>query len=109
MVSEKDAYVKKMKARLDEMREEIDKLYSKAGRAKDDAKAKYEKQVDEFRRKLKELAGKVADIEKASDSAWEDLKQGLDKYGETLTKSFTQAKRRVEREYQKSKKKWGKA
>jgi uncharacterized protein YukE len=105
MKSEKDAYVKKVKARLDEMREEIDKLYSKAGRAKDDAKANYEKQIDEFRRTLKELANKLADIEKASDNAWQDLKQGLEKYGETLTKSFAQAKKRVEREYQKSRKK----
>jgi predicted nucleic acid-binding Zn-ribbon protein len=95
MASEKNAYVEKMKARLDELRAEINKLGPKADKAKADVRTKYEKEIEDFRRKRKDLARKLKEIENASDSAWRDLKKGLENSFETLKKSFAQAREKL--------------
>jgi multidrug resistance efflux pump len=90
MSVKKDAYVEKANAQPDEWNAEIDKLH---------AKIRYEKQIDELRGKQKELGPRLAQIEKASDHAWEDLKQGLENSWEILKKGLTKAETEFERAY----------
>jgi hypothetical protein len=50
-MSNRDAYVRKLKAKLDEWNAEIDKLQAKAELAEAEAKIEYEKQLADLRAK----------------------------------------------------------
>jgi len=99
MTEKRDAYVQKMKAKLDEWNAEIDKLQAKADQAKAASKIQYQKQITELREKRKEIEDKIAALQEAGESAWEDLKQGLENSWEILKTSFTRAKSEFERGY----------
>lgn len=77
-MSMKDAYKQKLQARLDEWSAEIDKLQAKADYAEADAKLEYYKEIEELRTMQESAANKLADLEDASDDAWEHLKAGTE-------------------------------
>ena len=66
---------------MDEWNAEIDKLAAKADQADADAKIEYHKQVEDLRAKRKDLEDKIAELQQAGESSWEDIKQGLENSG----------------------------
>ena len=52
-MTDKDAYVQKLHAKLDEWNAEIDKLKAKADKAEADSRAEYHKQIEALREKRK--------------------------------------------------------
>jgi predicted nucleic acid-binding Zn-ribbon protein len=99
MTEKRDAYVQKLKAKMDEWNAEIDKLAAKADQADAETKIKYHKQLEDLRGKRKDLEDKIAEVQQASESAWEDLKQGLENSWEILKTSFRKSKSEFERGY----------
>lgn len=87
----KEAYEKKMQARLDEWSAEIDVLKAKADKAKANARVEYSKQVEELKIKKQAASVKLAELRKASDGAWEDLKTGLESAWDSLEKAVKSA------------------
>ncbi|XSG84548.1 MAG: hypothetical protein ACPW60_12535 [Methylohalobius sp. ZOD2] len=77
-MSERDAYVQKMKAKLDEWNAELDKLSAKAEAAEADAKLEYQDQIDELEKLRNQARQKLGEVESASDDAWEDVRQGAE-------------------------------
>lgn len=70
----KDEYIAKLKAQLDEWKEDMEQLGRKAVDASDDVKARIETQIDELKAKWDEGEGKRQEILAAADDKWEDLK-----------------------------------
>lgn len=103
-MSNRDAYVEKMKAKLDEWNAEIDKLAAKADRVKAESKIEYQKQMEDIREKRNDLEDKIAVLQRAGESAWEDLKQGLENSWKILKGSLTRAKSEFERGYREGRK-----
>ena len=101
MTGERDAYVQKLKAKLDEWNAEIDMLAAKADQAEADAKIEYYRRLEDLRAKRSELEGKIAELQQAGEGAWEDLKEGLENSWEILKTSFSRAKSEFERGYRK--------
>jgi uncharacterized coiled-coil DUF342 family protein len=99
MTENRDAYVQKLKAKLDEWDAEIDKLSAKIDQADAQAKIEHEKRLEEFRARREEVKNKLAELQQAGGGAWEDLKQGLENSWEILKTSFTRAKSEFERGY----------
>lgn len=87
----KEAYEKKMQARLDEWSAEIDVLKAKADTAKADARVEYYKQVEELKIKKQAAKAKLAELRKAGDGAWEDLKTGLESAWDSMEKAVKSA------------------
>jgi hypothetical protein len=87
----KEAYEKKMQARLDEWDAEIDLLKAKADKAKADARVEYYKQIEELKIKKQAAGVKLAELRKAGDGAWEDLKTGLESAWNSLGKAVKAA------------------
>jgi predicted nucleic acid-binding Zn-ribbon protein len=91
-MSEREQYVEKAKARIDQWNADIEKLQAKAGEAKADAKIEYEKQLRELRAQRDEAKEKLDEIAKASDSAWDDMKAGFESAWDKISSAFDTTK-----------------
>ena len=99
MSEKRDAYVKKLKALLDEWNADIDKLSAKTDKADADAKIEYHKKLDELKEKRSEIEHKIEVMQESGESAWEDLKHGLEDSWDTLKKSLSMMKSEFEKGY----------
>jgi predicted nuclease with TOPRIM domain len=99
MTEKRDAYVQKLKAKLDEWNAEIDMLAAKADQAEAEAKIGYDRRLEDLCAKRTELEEKIAELQQSSEGAWEDLKQGLENSWDILKASFSRAKSGFERGY----------
>lgn len=102
MSEKRDAYVEKLKARLDEWNADIDKLAAKAAQAEAGAKIEYQNKLDDLRAKRDDVRDKLSAMQQAGEGAWEDLKEGLINSWEILKMSFNKAKAEFEKGYKKS-------
>lgn len=100
MSETRDAYVQKLKAKIDEWNADIDKLTAKADQAEADAKIKYHQELEALRAKRQDLEEKIANLQNAGESAWEELKQGVESSWEVWKASFSRAKTAFEKGYQ---------
>lgn len=99
MDSKKDAYVQKLKAKIDEWNADLDKLAAKADQAEGETKIKYQHKMQELREKRQDFEKKLENLNEASESAWEDLKEGVEKSWETWKDSFNKAKSEFDKAY----------
>ncbi|MGA7178595.1 MAG: coiled coil domain-containing protein [Thiobacillaceae bacterium] len=90
-MSKRDAYVQKMQAKLDEWNSEIDKLAAKADSAQADAKLKYQEQVEKLKVQRDAARHKLDELAHASESAWEDLRTGVDLAWESISMAVKDA------------------
>ncbi|HEV58412.1 MAG TPA: hypothetical protein ENN87_13115 [Phycisphaerales bacterium] len=77
-MSERDAYVGKMKARLDEWSAEIEVLEARAAHARASARAEYERQMRQLREQASETADQLRELRDGGESAWNELKGGVE-------------------------------
>ena len=96
MSEKRNAYVETMKVKIDEWNIEIDKLQAKADQAKLDTQVEYKKQVEELKGKRQDLYRKMSEMKKASETAWEDMKAGLDAAWQAMGESVKLAQSRFE-------------
>lgn len=90
-MSMKEAYEKKLQAKLDEWNADIHKLKAKADAAEADAQLKYYKQIEELRTMQDAARKKLEELKDAGDDAWEDLKAGIDSAWDALHTSVKSA------------------
>jgi hypothetical protein len=101
MTAQKDAYVRKLRDRLDRWYAEIDKLAAKADQADAASKVEYHQQLAEIRAKLDDIGQKLAGPQPADEGAWENFKRGLENSWEILKTSLSGAKDGYQRGYRK--------
>ena len=97
MDENKEEYISRLKAKMDELNKDLDKLTDEAAQAEGGLKEEYQQQMLDLRKKLKELEGKLAAVQDSGESGWEDLKQGMEKSWATWKKSFSRAKEEFEK------------
>jgi len=90
-MSMRQAYIDKIQARLNEWDAEIEKLTAQADEAGADAKIRYEKQVDDLKKRQKEAQLKLDDMRKAGEDAWDDMKAGVEDAWKSLEKGIKDA------------------
>jgi uncharacterized coiled-coil DUF342 family protein len=103
-MSLRDSYVQKLKARIDELNAEIDRLASMIDKADAETRITYYKKLENLRERRKGVEDSIEELQKAGESAWEDLKQGLENSWEILKTSLTKAKSEFERGYKEGRK-----
>ena len=94
MGEKRDAYVQKLKGKLDKWNVEIDVMAAKAERAKEDAKAQCLEKIAELKVTRKALEEKIEELQKAGETAWKDVKTGVDSARQALGKSLQSARSR---------------
>lgn len=76
-MSNREEYVEKMKAKLDEISAEVSRLEAKAKGAEADLRIKYQSEIDQLKERREEAKLKLAEFQRAGDGAWQDLKIGM--------------------------------
>ncbi|MCW5203390.1 hypothetical protein VU11_03765 [Desulfobulbus sp. US2] len=83
-MSEKELYRQKMKARLDELMADIDKLKAKAAGASADVKLKLTEHIRDIEVKVDEGKEKLAELGNTNEERWESVKEGGESGWEAL-------------------------
>ena len=79
LFAQKDKFVEKMGSDLAKVNQEIDRLATKAEKAKDDIKADAETKLKALRDKSAALSGKLDQAKEATEANWEEVKSGCQK------------------------------
>jgi len=96
MSSERDAYIEKLKARLDEWNAEIARMEAKAREAQAEAKVEYEKAMKDMAEQRERAREQLRELQSASDAAWQEIRRGaetaLDEMRQAWDKAMKQFK-----------------
>jgi chromosome segregation ATPase len=91
LMSDKQAYEKKLEAQIDEWNADIDKLKAKAKKASADAEANYEKEIDKLESRRDDMNEKLEELKSASEDAWEDVKGGAESAWKSMSDAVSSA------------------
>ena len=90
-MSKRDEYVEKLKHKLDEWNEDIDKLEEKSEHLKDDVKQAYDKEIGVLKQQRDSIKVKANELIHASEEAWEELRTGVEQAWKKLTEAIDKA------------------
>jgi uncharacterized coiled-coil DUF342 family protein len=90
-MNNKDAYVQKLHAKIDEWNADIDKLRAKADQVEANSKIEYQKQVKALKSKRDEIKTKISELSDSGEEAWEDLKAGVDLARQAMNEAIKSA------------------
>ena len=93
-MSNRDEYVRKMQAKLDELNADIDKLAAKAGEVSANLKSEYNEEMAALKVKQAAARKKIEEMQKSGESAWQDLKAGIDLAWTAIGESIDSARSR---------------
>jgi len=74
----KDEFVRKMHSELDQWNNEIDALVAKVDQAEEQVQTEFRQQIETLHSKRDEAHKQLYELEQASESAWEDMKLGIE-------------------------------
>jgi hypothetical protein len=93
----RDEYVRKLKAQIDEWNAEAAHWEEKAQKAQAGMKAESERQLENFRRRSEEAAAELARLQHASADAFTELMRGADRAMQGMREAFDRARKNFER------------
>lgn len=90
----REAYIEKMKAKLDEWDAEIAQMEARSRQAKADKQMAYNRHIAALKQHRAEAQAQYTEIQQAPDDTWEELKRGAEdlwaRIGEAFTNSHTE-------------------
>ncbi len=90
-MTDRELYIQKIKAKFDEWNADIDKLQAKAEGANAEMRLKLREEVKHLKQQREEATKRLAALQKASGSAWDDIKDGLENSWKALDKAVASA------------------
>lgn len=90
-MTSKEAYEKKLEAKIEEWNAELDKLRAQAKGRKADAQADLDKHLSDLESKRDAARAKLEELQDASADAWEDLKDGAERSWKEFESAFASA------------------
>ena len=91
-MADKDAYIQKLHAKLDEWNTEIDRLKAKVYQAEANSQDEYQKQIETLRDKRTEAEEKLKEVREAGEGAWQDLKSGVQGAWDSMEEALKSAR-----------------
>ncbi|MCA8982704.1 MAG: hypothetical protein R3C12_10095 [Planctomycetaceae bacterium] len=88
---DRDAYVKKIQAKLDEWNADIDALEARVQTAQADVHLVLNRRLDALRAQRDDVAAKLQALRNASGEAWQDLTAGMELAWESLSEALQSA------------------
>lgn len=90
-MSDRDIYVEKAKAQLEQWNAEIDKLQAKAREANADAQKTYEDQIAEMKKNRDQMEEKLREMRSATEESWKDMQSGFEAAWKSMQDSVEKA------------------
>ena len=91
MNEKRDAYIEKMKAKLDKWNGDINTIEERARQVGADSKAELRNQIENVKTKRADVEKKIENLGQAGDAAWKDLKAGVKTSWKALDKAVRSA------------------
>lgn len=88
---DRDAYVKKIQAKLDEWNADIDALEARMQTAQADVRLALNRRLDALRVQRDDVAAKLQALRNASGEAWQDLTAGMELAWESMSEALRSA------------------
>ena len=88
----RDEYVQKLKAQLDQWNAEVTKWEARAKAAQDSVKAGYEQQLTVYRSRRDEGVAQLQRLQAASGQAWSEMTKGVDGAWQAMREAFERAR-----------------
>ncbi|MGB5300373.1 MAG: hypothetical protein WBN48_16765 [Thiogranum sp.] len=90
-MSDKEVYLQKMRAQLDEWKADVYKLKAKASSASADVRLERNRQIEVLEIKIEEGKTKLSELSRAGEDAWESLKEGVESAWDSLKSAVSDA------------------
>ncbi len=90
-MKDRELQEKKFRAQLDEWNAEMEKLKAKAMKASSDAGLHMNRHIGSLEAKIADAERRFAELSRASEDAWGEIRDGADKAWSTLKSSFDDA------------------
>ena len=90
-MSDRDVYVDKMKAKIDEWNADLAKLEARSREAEADMRLKYDKQVQELREQREKAEERLKELQRASEESWKRMRDGMEAAWDDMTRAFREA------------------
>jgi uncharacterized coiled-coil DUF342 family protein len=90
----KDEFVSKIHSKLDQCNNEIDALVAKADQTEEQVKTELRPHIEALHSKREEAHKKLHEVEQASESAWGDMKMGIETAVSNIGEAINLAKSR---------------
>jgi hypothetical protein len=93
-MSTRDEYIRRMQAKLEEWNADIDALTARGSEVSADLKSEYAEQIEPPKAKQAVARHKIEEMQKSGESAWEDLKSGIELAWAAIGEAIDSAKSR---------------
>jgi lipid II:glycine glycyltransferase (peptidoglycan interpeptide bridge formation enzyme) len=93
----RDEYIQKLKSQIDQWNAEAARWSEKAQKAQASAKAEYERQLENFRRKSEEATSELRRLQNASAEAFTELMRGPHRAMQGMKEAFERARRNFDK------------
>ncbi len=87
----RDEYIDKLKHKLDDWNDDIDKLEAKTEQVKDGLKEKYKEEIGVVRQQRDNIKVKTRELVDSSEEAWGELRAGVETAWHQLTEAIDRA------------------
>jgi Skp family chaperone for outer membrane proteins len=89
---QKEEILRKMQAKLDQYKQNIEKLKIKTELMSEGLKADFDRRVDELQEKQEAAEEKLSELKSSSGKAWSEIKEGLDQAMLDLDQAYVDAR-----------------
>ena len=93
-MSTREEYIRRMREKLEEWNTDIDNLSAKASEVSADVRSEYNEQIAALRVKQAAARQKIDEMQKSGESAWKDLKAGIELAWSAIGEAVDSAKKR---------------
>ncbi len=94
-MTQKSAYIEKMKSQLDDLNTNMNTLQTKAAEAKEDARDMYKTEMAKLQEQSKIAGSKLAEMKDASEEGWDAMVLEMEKVRDAFVHSFHYFKSQV--------------
>ena len=92
---DKDAYVQKLHAQIDEWDAEIEKLKTKVDNAKAESRLEYQKEIENLQLRRQEVGERLTKVRHALEGAWEDISAGAQNAWDAMDDALRSARSKI--------------
>lgn len=90
-MNNREEFIQKMKAQLDQWSIEIDRLSARAETAQAEAKLKYRAQIEAIKQQREAAKLKLHELQASSEDAWDSVRESMESGWESITKAIKDA------------------